>query len=310
MANSVRLLRRYVWLVDTLRREGRLTLDEINRRWQRNCSIRTDGEAELPARTFHRHREAIAEIFDIEIACDRFNGNTYYIANPEALDNPGFTAWLFNGLAIDNILLANDSATSRIIFEESPGGSQHMAAIVEAIAASRTLRISYRRFGANETAERTVEPYGLKQSNRRWYLLARNSNYPILTVYALDRIEAIAATDGTFTLDPTLDIHPYFNDVIGVTVDSDYACEPITLRVYGPQRAYIESRPLHASQQRTAATTDYSDYTLHLCAEYEFQRAILALGPDAEILSPAWLRDEIKSLATATLARYCTDTNR
>ncbi|MDE5902755.1 MAG: WYL domain-containing protein, partial [Muribaculaceae bacterium] len=38
--------------------------------------------------------------------------------------------------------------------------------------------------------------------------------------------------------------------------------------------------------------------------EYGFQRTILSLGSDAEILSPQWLREEIKWLAEEILKRY------
>lgn len=79
MATSVRLIRRYVWLVDTIRRAGNVTLEEINRKWMEERTLRLESERDLPERTFHRHRQAIADIFGIDILCNRYNGNTYYI---------------------------------------------------------------------------------------------------------------------------------------------------------------------------------------------------------------------------------------
>lgn len=303
MAISVRLLRRYIWLIDALRRAGRLTIDEINSLWLDERSLRLEKE-DFPARTFHRHRLAIADIFGIDIACDRADGNKYYIENPEVLDTPSFTSWLFNGLALDHVLMSNSSVADRIIFEHTSGGTEHMATIVGAIAQRNALNISYRRFGNAEAIVRTVEPYGLKQSAGRWYMLAKIAGHADLTVFAIDRIEGLRATDSTFTPDPEVDIHTYFGSVIGVNVDSDYDIEPIELRVYARQRAYIESRPLHSSQTCVYAGREYSDYRFILSPEYEFQHAILALGPAAEILSPAWLRDELKTLAKAMMERY------
>lgn len=303
MANSVRLLRRYAWLIDTLRRAGRLSLDEICSRWLDDRALRLETESEFPTRTFHRHRQAIADIFGIDIACDRTT-NEYYIENPGALDEPSFTSWLFNGLALDNMLISNSEVARSIIFERTAGGSRHLPAIVGAIAAGTALRIDYRRFAATEAAAHTVEPYGLKQSAGRWYMLAKITGHTDLTVFALDRIEDLQATDSTFVPDANLDINTYFDDVIGVNVDSDYDVEPVTLRIYGSQRAYIESRPLHSSQTLIRTCRDYSDYRFVLSPEYEFQHAILALGPSAEILTPAWLRTELHSLASATANRY------
>lgn len=38
MATSVRLIRRYVWLIDTIRRAGNITLEEINQKWMEERS--------------------------------------------------------------------------------------------------------------------------------------------------------------------------------------------------------------------------------------------------------------------------------
>ena len=55
--NMATLFNRYVWLVDTIHRRGRITFEELNRRWQRSA-LNPAGE-ELPRRTFHNHRPAI-----------------------------------------------------------------------------------------------------------------------------------------------------------------------------------------------------------------------------------------------------------
>lgn len=67
MATSVRLIRRYVWLVDTIRHAGHITLEEINDLWLRNYVLNPGHETEIPERTFHRHREAIIDLFDVDL---------------------------------------------------------------------------------------------------------------------------------------------------------------------------------------------------------------------------------------------------
>lgn len=73
------LFNRYIWLVDTLYRHPRLSLEQINDLWQQ-ASI-NDSEEEFPKRTFHNHRKAIEEMFGILIECDRQDGYEYYIRN-------------------------------------------------------------------------------------------------------------------------------------------------------------------------------------------------------------------------------------
>ena len=80
------LFNRYLWLVDTIYRAGTITLDEINSKWLQ-CEM-SNGEDILNP-TFHNHRKAIEELFDINIECDRHNGCNYYIENTEELKKEG-----------------------------------------------------------------------------------------------------------------------------------------------------------------------------------------------------------------------------
>ena len=75
-SNTAVLFNRYVWLVDTIYRAGRLSFEEINERWVRS-SLNDTGE-ELPLKTFHNHKNAIQQVFDISIACDRRAGYLYF----------------------------------------------------------------------------------------------------------------------------------------------------------------------------------------------------------------------------------------
>ena len=73
---AANLFGRYVWLIDTLRRYKRLTFQEISELWQE--SGLGYGE-ELPLKTFHNHKKAIKDIFDVYIECDRKDDYRYYI---------------------------------------------------------------------------------------------------------------------------------------------------------------------------------------------------------------------------------------
>ena len=72
------LFKEYVWLVNTIRRAGRITLREINERW-----LRTEMSEGIPysRTTFRRHRAEVEEMFDIIIDCD--GENRYYIEDTD-----------------------------------------------------------------------------------------------------------------------------------------------------------------------------------------------------------------------------------
>lgn len=63
--------------MDTIKSFGPITYDRINRLWKKS-SLNEYGE-DLPKRTFRNQLNAIADLFDIEILCDRKNGYSYYI---------------------------------------------------------------------------------------------------------------------------------------------------------------------------------------------------------------------------------------
>lgn len=304
MATSVKLIRRYVWLVDVIRQAGRLTLEEINDCWLDNSTINPDHESKIPERTFHRHRDAVADLFGIDIECDRSDGNTYYISNMDALENPSFTAWLFNGLSIENQFAENENVKERVVFEKTLGGTEYMSTIINAISNRQLLKISYRRFNQGEEKEFDVAPYLLKQSRQRWYLLGKRADTDKLMTFALDRITSLEMRQRTFEWDKNFNAPHYFDEVVGINVDDDYDCEEVIVRVYGNQRAYFESLPLHATQRILENNEEYSDYIINVRPEYEFQHEMLRLRPDAEVLSPQWLREEMAWLNEEALKRY------
>ncbi|PIZ08121.1 MAG: WYL domain-containing protein, partial [Flavobacteriaceae bacterium CG_4_10_14_0_8_um_filter_34_31] len=67
---AANVFHRYIWLVDTINRAGRITFEEINKKW-----LRTDWSEgqKIPLRTFHNHRSKIEDLFDINIDCDGYN---------------------------------------------------------------------------------------------------------------------------------------------------------------------------------------------------------------------------------------------
>ena len=85
---------RYVWLVDTLRHYKHLSYKEINDKWQKSGLSYGDGD-DLPLRTFHNHRKAIQDIFNIIIELDPdVKGYKYHIMNPRELEGDHFRSWL------------------------------------------------------------------------------------------------------------------------------------------------------------------------------------------------------------------------
>ena len=83
------LINRYVWLVETIYKAGRITFEEINQKW-----VEKFEEDPIPLRTFHKWRIAAEEMFNLVIECERKGGYHYYIENADEIKRGGLRNWL------------------------------------------------------------------------------------------------------------------------------------------------------------------------------------------------------------------------
>lgn len=72
-------LQKDTWLIDTIRRAGKISLEEISDRWERNKEL--SDYKPLSRATFNRWKDTIFSQFGIIISCQRSGGYLYYIEN-------------------------------------------------------------------------------------------------------------------------------------------------------------------------------------------------------------------------------------
>lgn len=305
MASSGILIRQYVWLIDLIRRNKKITLGDIKKYWERDAKFMDFDSDKLSDRTFFRYKKDIFRLFGIEIECDR-RYNTYFIKEDDFLLSSSFLQTLLNCLSIDGLIRQNPDVINSIYFEKAPGGMEFLYILVENIIKRHRVEIEYRGYRSSSLNSKKyiLAPYGLKQLRQRWYVIGKNKDWTDLTVLALDRIISLIPTDEPFKKDRQFNLKKHFDEVIGVTVDKEYDYEEIIVRFYDKQWEYIESLPLHHSQKLVRETEDYKDYKYKLRAEYEFQREILGMGINAEIISPDWLRKDFKDIFEKQNNRY------
>ena len=124
------LLQKYIWLVQTFIRAGErgLSLDEISTKWEDMWGN------EYSRRTFNNHREAVFEVFGIQIGCNR-STNRYLIEYSESVsDENAETAWLINTFTVNNMLsLGKERLSGRVSVEDIPSGHRHLTGIMGAM---------------------------------------------------------------------------------------------------------------------------------------------------------------------------------
>lgn len=309
---AANLFGRYVWLMDILRRYKRLTFQEINELWQE--SGLGYGE-ELPLKTFHNHKKAIKDIFDVYIECDRKDGYRYYIDEPERIEGNNLRSWLISSYATLNQIQADNKLEDRIIFEEIPSGQTWLTCIADAMRRNHVLSITRQGFGKPEPSTFDIEPYFLKVVKRRWYVVARSPYYSernkeqgvkpsdVYLVYALDRISDIQDTGRTFKMKKNFDVHSYFEGCCGI-ITSNESSQKIVLRAYNGFADYLRTLPLHESQREIGSDDESTLFEYHLKPTFDFYQLVLAQGDQVEVLEPESVRDEMRNFAQNILDFY------
>lgn len=206
---------RYVWLIDVIRRHGHLRKREIDALWA-TSSLNDNKDDDLPERTFHNHREAILDIFGIEIAYDRRLG--YYIANSEDLDGEGVRSWLLESMSLSNLLNESADMRGRILFEKVPSSSRWLSVIVDAMRDGKALEMTYQSFNRTEPTTFETHPYCLKIFRQRWYMLAKTIGKEELRIYSLDRVRDIKVLGRALELPAGFDAAEFFSDYFGIII--------------------------------------------------------------------------------------------
>lgn len=292
------LFKQYVWLVDTIRRAGRITLREINDRW-----LRTEMSDGIPysRTTFRRHREEVEEMFGIVIDCD--NENRYYIDDPSLMSNDSVPRWMLSTIAVSNIVSEARGLHDRILLENIPSESEHLQQVIDAMRNANRINVTYRRYGDAKPSVWKLEPYCIKLFRRRWYLLGRFKDSGFITL-SFDRMEEIIITEEIFKLDRNFDAQTYFSDYFGVMTDDRVPVQSIVLRAYGNEPYYLRDLPLHPSQKEIAVTKDYTDFEVTLHPTRDFLAYILSRGGWVQVISPENIVLEIKQMLNAAEDNY------
>ena len=290
------LLNRYVWLVTTIYNRGPISMEEIQHRYELHFGR---GE-ELGERTFHRYKDAVMELFDIEIKYDRVRRG-YVVADREGIDNMGMRKWLIQTFSVNNILHESQELKNRILLENVPSGQQHLTTIVDAMREGVKLSMTYQSFGAENPTTFDVEPWCVKLFEQRWYMLGNSDK---LRIHALDRIKALEPTEHKFKLPKKFDAEEFFNDYYGIIInDDEFDICPVALKVDSWQSKYLRTLPLHHSQVEVERTEEYSIFEYRLCPSFDFRQKLLSMGVAVEVLAPTKLIAKVREESIAEHAQ-------
>lgn len=297
------LLTRYVWIVDTLTRYGRLSKKEIDERWAR--SHLSDGESGIPRRTFYNYRQAIEEIFSLSIKCDERTYEYYIEGEGDGADprHSRMTEWLLNSSSTSSVVSGARDISNRVMLENVPSAREFLSPIMEAIRENHPVTFDYHpHTRALPTQGVEVEPYFIRIYRQLWYLTGRNTADGKVKTYSLDRMKSLTIGTATFQPPPDADPELYFNDSVGIMVTKG---EPRAVRLMATARQakYLRALPIHHSQ-REEVGDKHSVFTYRLLLTSELVSEIISRGPEITVLGPPELKAMVREQLAAALRNY------
>ena len=300
---SYALFQQYIWLVNTIHRYKKLTLEEINQHW-----LDTDMSegVSIIRSTFNRHRDAILDMFGVIIECDRKDGFRYYIYNSEVLEEDTIQNWMLSTLSVNSILSESKGVSDRILLEQIPSNGDNLNKIIDAMKRSVLVEVEYRKYGSNgSVSTMTLEPYFVKLFNKRWYVLVKftDPEGKFFTL-ALDRIVSLKVLEDKYVYDKDFDPSGWYRYCYGIVRDDDVQVEKVVIRAFGKEANYLRDLPLHHSQKEIAQGEGYSDFEMVLSPTADFWSPLMARGATIKVLHPQWLADEIKRLHLEAAKQY------
>jgi hypothetical protein len=276
------------FIIEQLRRRPQ-KLIELNATWK-DSEDNVEG-GELLQRTLQRDIHVIREVYNIEIKCNR-STNEYEITE----DNDLYTQNLLEAFDVFRALQNYGNLSEIIQFEKRlPAGTEYLSPLLRAIKEKRQVALHYYKFWDKnkQLVVRTIEPYLLKEAQRRWYVLAWDVEKEALRVFGLDRIKHLDDERGVKFQHPVPEgVEHFFDDSFGAWVDNERTqAEEVVLAFkklptdspFVPNPAeYLKAMPLHSSQEVMSETDDEIVLKLHLKITPDFVKEIQSYGSRVE----------------------------
>lgn len=302
------LFKEYIWLVNTIKRARRISFAEIQEKW---LDTEMSGGVEFARSTFNRHKDAIQDIFGINIDCDRKGGYKYYIANEKVLREDTVQNWIVSTMSVNDVISDSKALHDRIVLQQIPC-DEYLETFINAMKRKVRVEVKYRRYESDNVTEVDFEPYCLKLFNQRWYVLAHfhrdatpeKEERDYYGVYSFDRMQEVSLTNVKFEVRDDFDAQDYFSECFGVFASESTPAERIVLRAYNKQRYYLNDLPLHHSQKVIGRGENYTDFEYYIRPTIDFCGHILSLANQLKVICPQSLADRIRQMAMDTLEMY------
>ena len=252
-------------------------------------------------RTFQRDLADIRTIYNIDIQFD-FSRGVYFVDFDE---QPEMNERILEAFDTFNALNISDRLSNHIHFEKrKPQGTENLYGLLHAIKNKVQIIFTHQKYWDNESTNRLVEPYALKEFKNRWYVLANDLKDNRIKSFALDRLNNLEITKRHFQFPKDFDVNEHYKYYFGIVSRNEQKPQEIILSFNTLQGKYIKSLPLHESQAIIKDDDNDLRIKLFIVITFDFLMEILSHGDRVKVIEPDSLIANLKRSYQNALNRY------
>jgi proteasome accessory factor B len=179
---------------------------------------------------------------------------------------------------------------------ESDADQGRLMAAAEAASERRRVRFGYRT-ATGASSDRTVDAYGVVFRSGRWYLVGHVQERDGIRAFRLSRLTSTPEDEGEGSEPPA-----GFRAIDHVEATPwSRAGLPVARVAFGPAAAVLAESSLQGAARGSVRDDGWVIVTVPATDPATLAPIILGFGPDAEVLEPASLRDEVVRRLTAAI---------
>lgn len=291
-------IKRHLLLINKLKKAS-CSFDELQKYLQFQSELDEENYS-VSTRTLQRDIAEIKSLYNIEIKFNRKEG--VYQLNDDQEDF--LCDRILETFTVLDTLKIAENLSDEIIFEQRKSlGLENIFILIHAIKNQLEITFWHKKYSEENTIEKRIQPYSVKESKHRWYVVGKETSSNEIRTFGLDRINNVELSKIKFKKPSKTFIKNLFKNSFGIIYDQNPP-QKIVLEFSQFQANYIKSLPLHSSQRIIFEDENSCIIEMYIFPTYDFFMEILSMGKEVKVIEPASLKEEIKNSLIETLNNY------
>lgn len=291
-------IKRHLLLINKLKKTS-CSFDDLQKYLQFQSELDEENYS-VSTRTLQRDIAEIKSLYNIEIKFNRKQG--VYEINDEHEDF--LSERVLETFTVLDALKLAENFSDAIVFEQRKAlGLESIFILLHAIKNQLEITFEHKKYWEEIIQQKSLQPYFIKESKQRWYIIGKEKLSNEIRTFGLDRISNVSVSKKHFKKPSNSILKNLFQNSFGIIYDQKQP-QKIVLEFSQFQANYIKSLPLHPSQKIIFEDENSCIIEMYIYPTYDFIMEILSMGKEVKVIEPPSLKEQIKNSLIETLNNY------